>query len=683
MSALLAILLAASVADIASFTDADYRRGRSIELSGCVQARHVDTFILADGTGNTLIRARPGSAVPAVGDVISAHCYGMLIDDFMCQLFSYDFKVTGRAAPAAPLAVSVTEITQGKCDYKHVRVRATVANVLSDDIDARNVFLLLSDGTNTAVAAYRSGDAERLIGACVEIKGLVAPSIGQWRRFQGRGITSFDIPEGDYLTVVGPPPADPFDVPEYSDLANVMPQDLAVLGRRTVTGRVAAVWHGDRFMIETKFRRRKYMQVVLMNDVDPPSCGDVVRVIGLPRTDLFSITLVQALWRRAEGVPPPAPAEERPRAMTARQLLTDANGNNQIQPLYHGSLVRLSGTVRSLPTEDWYDNRVQLQSGDFVIPVDASACPEAFRGVTPDCEVEVTGVCLLQAESWQLDTPVPSVRGFALVIRRPADVRVLARPPWWSPSRLLIALGVLVAAVVFFVIWNRILGRVVVRRSRELAREQIARDASDLKVAERTRLAVELHDSLSQNLEGVACQVSATKGVLADDPATAAQCLAAAEQMLASCRTELRSCLFDLRGDALQSHTFGEALRKTLRPLATRCSLAVRFEVRTAGFGDSCVHAVLSIVRELASNAIRHGHAARVRIAGARDGNRLLVSVRDDGCGFDPSNCPNAATGHFGLEGVRTRVERLDGTLRLESEPGKGTAAYVTITIPT
>ena len=96
---------------------------------------------------------------------------------------------------------------------------------------------------------------------------------------------------------------------------------------------------------------------------------------------------------------------------------------------------------------------------------------------------------------------------------------------------------------------------------------------------------------------------------------------------------------------------------------------------------DSQAHAVLSIVRELTANAICHGKAANVRIAGCLDGGRIVFSVRDDGTGFDPALCGGPTQGHFGLSGIRTRVKKLGGTLEIDSCQGKGTNVKVSILI--
>jgi signal transduction histidine kinase len=67
-------------------------------------------------------------------------------------------------------------------------------------------------------------------------------------------------------------------------------------------------------------------------------------------------------------------------------------------------------------------------------------------------------------------------------------------------------------------------------------------------------------------------------------------------------------------------------------------------------------------------------------VAGCIDGGNLLISVRDNGCGFDPVHVPGVAAGHFGLQGIRERIESLEGTVEIRSGEGSGTK--VTISIP-
>ena len=370
---------------------------------------------------------------------------------------------------------------------------------------------------------------------------------------------------------------------------------------------------------------------------------------------------------------------EPPLDLKARQLLEDESGQPMVNFQYHGRVIRLQGVVRRVSAAD---GRFDLESGSHLIPVDCNSNPGILEEILVGGTLSVCGVCIVETESWRPGIVFSHVRGVTLVPRSPDDLRIISRPPWWTIERLLIVIGALVAALAGILLWNRILNRIVNRRSRELLKEQIAHTSSVLRIDERTRLAVELHDSLSQNLAAVSMQLSSARSAkAAEQPAAEERHLATAEKMLDSCRTELRLCLWDLRSDTMEEADFSEAIRKTLKAIAHGSNVTVDFRATRSHVSDSTAHAILMIIRELVSNAIRHGHARNIGITGGRRGGELAFSVRDDGCGFDVATRPDQSEGHFGLEGIEHRVRNLNGTFSLTSAPGRGTTATVTLNL--
>jgi len=107
----------------------------------------------------------------------------------------------------------------------------------------------------------------------------------------------------------------------------------------------------------------------------------------------------------------------------------------------------------------------------------------------------------------------------------------------------------------------------------------------------------------------------------------------------------------------------------------------VRFDLPRAKLLETTTHTILYIIRELVVNAVRHGHATSIRIAGSHDGGRLMFSVADNGCGFDPNSAPGPLQGHFGLQGIRERAKPFRGKVEIESEAGKGTQVKIQMTI--
>lgn len=99
--------------------------------------------------------------------------------------------------------------------------------------------------------------------------------------------------------------------------------------------------------------------------------------------------------------------------------------------------------------------------------------------------------------------------------------------------------------------------------------------------------------------------------------------------MLGSCRRELQSCLLDLRNRTLEEKDLSEAIRRTVSPLSGNADVSVRFNVPREMLSDTTMNTVLKIVRELVVNAICHGNAAHVRIAGEREEDTIKFSMSD------------------------------------------------------
>jgi signal transduction histidine kinase len=289
----------------------------------------------------------------------------------------------------------------------------------------------------------------------------------------------------------------------------------------------------------------------------------------------------------------------------------------------------------------------------------------------------------MQAEKMSLNRTTPLIRGFVIVPRTADDIRIVSRPSWWTPGRSLAAIALLLAVIAGITLWNLTLRRIAEKRARRLAEEEISHVKSELKVSERTRLAVELHDTLAQNITGACLKMNAAEQLFESDPKAAAEHLDVAAKTLRSCRNEIRNCLWDLRSQALEENTMSDAIRRTLEPhLDGDVDISVRFEVPRAIFTDNTAHILLSIVRELVLNALRHGRAKAVRIVGCAENGNILFSVQDDGCGFDPETAPGVRQGHFCLQGIRERIKTLNGAVGISSGKKAGTKVRITMPLP-
>lgn len=190
---------------------------------------------------------------------------------------------------------------------------------------------------------------------------------------------------------------------------------------------------------------------------------------------------------------------------------------------------------------------------------------------------------------------------------------------------------------------------------------------------ERTRIARELHDTVEQGLVGATLQLSLAARQPGREDTHPARHLAKARAMLHHCLADMRTAVRDLRS---QSDTGG--LPRELHRLIT--------ELRGAGAPEIVLHplpsldalapsvaaALLRLVQEALTNVLKHAQATRVEIRIVPAPGLLTLRVEDDGCGFDPGEAAGRE-GHYGLVGMRERVERLAGRLILRSAPGNGT----------
>ena len=669
-----------TVSDVKSFTDADYASERRFRMRGTIVGKSGCGYVFfEDETGRTTLANVTHKAVQ-IGDKIDIGLKAKKYQFGRRSLNSTGLKVIGFRCVPPPGKATAVQVIQGECDYHDVVVEGLVTEAFTDEIDPLCRFVVLTANGYTLTVNTGYGDAgltneTSLVGARVRVTGAVSPSPGCWRHFVERALNA--LGDGLGLTVVEPAPKDIFAVPLLTvpDVAD--PRELADMGLRRVTGRVLAVWQGSHFLLDGG-RPGYPLLVSCAKGVTAPKYGDLVTAVGFPASDFFGLILSQARWRPAAA--DSAAHKQEAVVLSARELLCDAKGRQQYQTPYYGQLLTLRGIVRNIVASSPSDTRFHLDCEGFDIPVDVSARPDALDSIGIGYEVNVTGVCLMDINPWHPNAPFPHITGVTLVIRTPEDIAVTARPSWWTPQRLLALIVGLFAVLVGFFIWNRFLNHLVNRRSRQLLKEQVARASADLRVGERTRLAVELHDSLSQNLAGVACQLSATKRAIALHPEQALPSLEKAERMLLSSRTELKRCLWDLRSDALEETDTSTAITKTLGPVLGNAKLILRFAVPRNRLKDSTMHAILCILRELCSNAIRHGQANTLRIAGALDGDALVFSVADDGRGFNVSHVPGPESGHFGLAGIRERVEHLGGSVEMRSDPPTGT--YTRIGLP-
>jgi signal transduction histidine kinase len=191
-------------------------------------------------------------------------------------------------------------------------------------------------------------------------------------------------------------------------------------------------------------------------------------------------------------------------------------------------------------------------------------------------------------------------------------------------------------------------------------------------VAERNRLALELHDAVSQKLFSLVLTAEAAGTQLERDPEAARAHVDRLRELAREALDELRSLILELRPPDLERDGLAGALRKHVDLLRRLHGVPIELEADEDGAARRRDRELLRVAQEALQNAMRHAQAREVRVRLARRDGRVLLEVADDGAGFDPG-APDVRSRRLGLTSMEERARRLGGRLEIRSAPGQGT----------
>ncbi|MBM7172661.1 GAF domain-containing sensor histidine kinase [Streptomyces sp. G44] len=190
---------------------------------------------------------------------------------------------------------------------------------------------------------------------------------------------------------------------------------------------------------------------------------------------------------------------------------------------------------------------------------------------------------------------------------------------------------------------------------------------------ERSRLAHELHDAVSQKLFSLRLTAQAAAALVDRDPSRAKGELQQVAALAAEAADELRAAVVELRPAALDEDGLVATLRTHVQVLHRAHSADVTFESNgVRALPASQEEAMLRVAQEALHNALRHSGAGRVEVLLDKRGAGVVLRVADDGTGFDPKAIRRAGR-HLGLVSMRDRASGVGGRLTVDSAPGKGT----------
>ncbi len=400
----------------------------------------------------------------------------------------------------------------------------------------------------------------------------------------------------------------------------------------------------------------------------------------LPDGDVW-LSAAQSLYHVNRGLAlgPPAPVTPRVVSVVAsrtnRDLLGGRHGNTTLPPLAYAenslTLKFFTGgyTLRQPPEYDFHLHR------------GGQSWPVAGNG-------SLLTLADLREGTYRLEVRVMEVRAPA---GPPLFLEFTIAPPWyrtWTAYTLYVSTSI---ALVFGLIrWFNQRARaryLALEKIVDVRTEQLRAAMHQLNletrhaatVAERDRLAGEIHDSLQQGLSGLMLHLDATLKLpkLSEDVRAR---LGLARNMVSFTRHEVQHAVWDMETPLLEGTELGDALRKITRligPGETQVEITVNG--LPCDLSPSTKHHLLRIAQEAITNAVRHSAARTIVITLDYEAGAVTLSVTDDGNGFVPHDVLNKGLGHFGLRGLRGRAAKIGGDLKIDSAPGRGTTVRVRV----
>ncbi len=227
--------------------------------------------------------------------------------------------------------------------------------------------------------------------------------------------------------------------------------------------------------------------------------------------------------------------------------------------------------------------------------------------------------------------------------------------------------------------WARELERRVQERTNQIVaqKEQLA------VLEERQRVARELHDSITQALFTLTITLESAQAFSIKDPPRVPMLLKRAHEIAKSALGDTRALISDLRPAPVEQQGLVAGLGERLVAISTRVHIPIELQSNgLTALATASEDGLYRIALEAVSNAVNHAHPTRVLVELSRSVNAAVLTVSDNGCGFDPTAEP---AGHFGLATMRERARALGGEVMIESSLGKGTIvrAEIPIQVPT
>ncbi|MDB6017153.1 MAG: hypothetical protein JWR19_1642 [Pedosphaera sp.] len=693
--------LLTNAADVLSLSADQASRGLKVSVKGIVTASDPTLkgrFFVQDSTGGVFVdnvyghRPEPGDVVEISG-ISHAGAFAPIITAP---------SVTQIGTAPLPLAklVPVERLMSGAEDSQRIETTGIVRAVREES--SRLAVDVVSGGYRFRVylPLLPRIDPQTLVAAQVRVRGTAAEAHN--RSLRQLIAVEIYVPVAADFMVEHPEPVNSFDKPviPLSSLAQYRP-DNSFDQRVHVRGIVTLQRAGDNVFLQDATGGLH----VQTRQLTTFSSGDVIEAVGFPSFENFRPMLQDAVFRKTSEpartvVPAPVTIKELRDGLHHADLIT-INGKLLDRSIRR---VRRSGSVATA-------NRTVLilQHADLIFTAEwDEPSPNASLAAIPiGSTVEVIGICLTDTDD---DGKFKSLQ---ILLPASKNVRVVQKPDWLTLRRLLIGFGIVCSILIVFAGWtvmvakrNSVLRYLmrekeaaqlelqeahdqleerVKERTAELKFQITARKESEVQskavLAERTRLAQEVHDTLEQSLTGIALQLDVAARLFDRSPEDALHHLELARGQMTQSQVQVRRSVWDLRCRALEKFDLAGALLASAKQFTYGTGIRVEIETKgqTRPLPEVIEENLLRVGQEALTNVIKHSNAKLAKIEFEFAAHQVALQIKDDGAGFSPENSVGPRDGHFGLLGMSERAKRVGGQMILVSAPGLGTTVRLEI----
>ncbi len=379
--------------------------------------------------------------------------------------------------------------------------------------------------------------------------------------------------------------------------------------------------------------------------IKPVQIGDAVEASGDAELHDFSSVLRNASVRQLWSHTPVPPV-----SVAASQAATGA---------FDAQFIETEGRLES--EQHMADRSVILKldegSQSFEAIAENPSPAEMPQGFKVGSRLRLLGICVTDRAFAQNEMP------FALLMRSVEDAQMIDPPPWWSTQHVV----------------ELVAGLLLVSLGLQLVYTSVKRSRLRAVIDERERLAMEMHDTLSQSFAGLGFQLEALCEEASPESPMRTQ-LESTVDLVRSGHMEARRNIAALRPGSLDRMELADALEAAARTMVQDgpivISMSVHGERRPIPL--RICDTLFRIGQEAIANAVRHGHPHAIELRLVYGRPSVMLTVRDDGSGFSLHD----DSAGFGIRGMKRRAGSIDANLRIRSSPGRGTSVKVRAILP-